>query len=1025
MDNYQMRVAGPEHAFVPSAFGTRQVGRVHFRFTYLEEWMNPRTRLFRGLAMTALLGVGLAACEDDVILPSDPTISVAPASITLTTGQTQQIVGSVSDGTGVTFESLNTAVATVAANGNTATVTAVGVGNATIRVTSSARPALQTAVNVTVNAPVLPPSDTADVTIEGIFQAQTISPVDPDSVVNTIDITMGVDRGDADKLTVKVNGQEIPACTQTFTSSSAEITAEGLSIGAALTSVVCSLDTRAFTRGTGDDANRGIPTYPNGPLSVLVELTKNGTVLSSAERSGFTLANSDFMQAYVATYVAGSTTQIRPSVLGDTGLQWFGNGDLEVLLVPVIFSASSQTSPGYPAQVTLNFDAYRMGNDVTLSRSVTDRTAGGFVVRFPRSGGGAANSDAVNTGREGTRINVISTTNGGQPGPQTAYGPITGNPLSTNRVHFTELQSGTALLNSILRFDNENPQAGRLQLPPHPQVGRIWARNGWVNSAVNFFAGKDGSHDAPYFLGGGAVGPAGTGSTPSSAYGSLSALPGGVVFGVGQDSIVIYAQKFAAGAGATTAAGVITGGTRLGASPTATSANLDPTLTNREWSIAARVWDRLGNFSDVLITRADTATGVVAGTEQTGETYRIGVDLDTPAIAVSDTLDTRYNPVDEFFGVQVIDTATAADRGPSGIALTRVQLRSFACAVGALECAPAAGTVAAGTVSATPNAPGNATGITQAIGVVVDVFNTDVNVVTSNQYHQYVGRVYDRAGNVSQDENSIVFIRDSNPGFPPIDSILPVVSNVNIPPVALFNGGQAYPFAATVSDNVDLRRATAGFDFGADEYRIPFEVIPLTSFGPDAVVLSRLLNQETRYVRSLSVLTDSVTADSIGTPTMARFVAFDHSNWIGGFSTQANNIVENTRDPGFVHWFLGEGSTNSGLLFANWDDQGRWVVGGTTGIFQNPFARVHFYVRLENVLDDAGNPLLYHIGTVTAPSSIQDGFMTNYRVFRFTPPLLPEEIVESEEEYTVIAVGVSSVGDALMSTDGPTGPILP
>ncbi len=979
--------------------------------------MNPRTRLFRGLAMTALLGVGLAACEDDVILPNDPTISAAPSSIELTTGGSQQIVGSVSDGSAVAFESLNTSVATVTASGNTATVQAVGVGNATIRVSSVTRPALQTAVNVIVTAPVLPPSDTADVTIEGIFQAQTISPVDPDSVVNTIDITMGVDRGNADRLAVKVNGQEIPACTQTFTSSSAEITAEGLSIGAALTSVVCSLDTRAFVRGTGDDANRGIPTYPNGSLEILVELTKNGTVLSSAQRSGFTLANSDFMQAYVATYQG---TTLRPSVIGDTGLQWFGNGDLEVLLVPVIFSAASQSSPGYPAQVFLNFDAYLAGNDVTASNSVTTLTAGGFVVRFPRTGGGSANSNGLNTGREGTRINVSSTTNGGQPGPATVYSPFTGNPTANNRVHFTELQSGTALLNSILRFDNENPQAGRLILPAHPQVNRVWARNGWVNDAVNFFTAKDGSHDAPFLNGGGSVGAAYVGTAPAGTYtgvyGSIPALPGNVVYGVGQDSTVIYAS-------------LGTDTLRLGARAantggTASSANLTATLTNSEWAVWARVWDRLGNVSTVQIDREDPVVSV-AGTDQTGTLNRIGVDLVAPDVALllNDTLQTwstRYNPVNDTIWVQGIDSSLDPLVGPSGVAVTRLQNLSFSCAVATGECTDVAGVVDGSAAATTPNAPaGNGWSVTQSIGVTVTQFPRLVNNITAQAYHNFRGQIWDRAGNSSDALTSPLFIRDTTTPFPPIDSILPVVSNVNIPPVAQFNGGQLYPFSATVGDNVDVRRATAGFDFsnGGAVYRLPFANIDLTAWGTDHIVRSKLLNQDLPYIRRLSVVNaDTVSADTVGRPTFARFVAFDHSNWIGGFSTQANNIVPNTWDTGGTSWF-------SPMQFASWHEvsagQYRFTIGGPTGTFQTPFSRVLFYVRLDTELDFSGEPLYYLIGD-SAPPSIQDGYATIYRVFRYSIPTIPQEIVESGRAFTVVAVGINTTGDALLSTDGPT-----
>ncbi len=983
--------------------------------------MNPRTRLFRGLALTALLGIGLTACKEDTLIPPpDPTISAAPSSLRLMVGQSQQIVGSMSDGSNVAFESLNTAVAMVAAGGNTGTVTAVAVGSATIRVSSVERPSLQTAVNVVVTPVEFPASDTADVTIQGVFQAQTISPVDPDSVVNTIDITMGVDRGDADKLTVYVNGEAVPACTQTFTFGAAAITAEGLSIGAAPTSVVCSLDTRAFNRGTtAADSLSGIPMYPNGMLDIHAELTKEGTLLSAATRNGFTLANSDFMQAYIATHQNG---ELRGSVIGDTGLQWFGNGDLRVVLVPVIFSAADQGSSGYPARVDLNFDGYVAGNDETASNAVTERTAGGFVVEFPRSGGGGANIAGFNTGREGTRINVASTTNGGQPGPATVYSPFTGNPTANNRVHFTELQSGTALLNSILRLDNEAPQAGRLILPAHPQVNRVWARNGWVNDAVNFFTAKDGSHDAPFEYGGGSVGAAYTGTAPAtsytSVYGSIPALGGfDPIHGVGQDSIVIYASHVGGD-------NILRLGARQGSTGgVASSADLTATLTNSEWSVFATVWDRLGNSSNISITRADPVVSTIdfPTTAQTGDAALIGVDLTPPDVSLqlSDTLMTRYNPVDETVSAQGIDGSLDPQQGPSGIAVTQLLLRSYACPAAVLECAPADDSDESVTPLTTPGLASTGNAITEQIGAVVGTFTRAVNDVTANRYHNYLGQIFDRAGNESLIPASMVFIRDTEVGggaFPTsIVPVPPTVSNVNIPPVPRFSGGTAYPFAATISDNVDLRRATVGLDFDGD-FRVPFVTIPQTVWGPSHIIESKLVEQEMPYVRSLSAMIGPDTATAPVLPTKARFVAFDHSSPLGAISTQANNIVPNTRDTLFVPWFDTDPSPNAGIMIAPMDSL-TWLVGGQTGTFANPFSRVLFYVYLDGIDDGSGRDMNYLIGEAGAPQ-VQDGYLTIYRVYRFTAPPIPQEIIDWGGDYTVFAIGISSNGDALASEAG-------
>ncbi len=987
--------------------------------------MNPHTRLFRRIAMLAVIGVGLGACKDTVlnIPPADPTISAAPAQLNLNPGQTQLIVATVTGlaNTAVTFSSSNNAVATV--NATSGLVTAVAPGAATITVASAAQPTLQTAVGVNVAAIVLPPTDSARVVIESITQSQTISPVDPDSVTGVIDITMAVERGNATELRVLVNGAVVPACSQTFGTSGA-ITASDLSIGAVVQSVVCSLDTRNFTRGTGADANRGIPTYPNGPLTVRVELRRGGVVLDAAQRSGFTLANSDFIHTFVSTNVMGASTAIKPSVIGDTGLRWFGNGDLQFLLVPVIYSGAGATAGSYPGRVVISFDGHVAGVEVTKMKEVLTQTAGGFVVEFS---GSVATVDGVanfNTGREGTLLHVNSVTNAGQPGPATAYSMMTGDPLPSNRVNFSDLQSGTALLNSILRFDNEAPQVGRLILERHPGVLRVWARNGWVNSAVNFYNGKDGQHDAPFFDGGGAVGPRGTSISP--AFPALSALPGNVVHGVGLpavagDAVTLFARRLAGPTAASfTAATVISGGFQLTNAPIGNA--LTETLTNNEYQVAARVVDRLGNSSDILLTRADALTGAAAGTTQTGDLNRIGVDNQGAGIVITDSIggpfQIPYNPVD-LLTVMFSDTSAAPmTSGPSGIALTRVQLVTYSCPAGTAsgrQCAPAGESTEGGTVGTVPGSGLNWE--THAIGSFVGFFTRDLSLVTVNAYHRFDGRVWDRAGNLTGPHASSIFIRDADPSLlPGIDPIDPLVSNVALPTVSQFVGGTLYSFSARVTDNVDLRRATAGFDFDSG-MRLPFEIIPLTVWGPSAIVLDSLLTQQMPYIRTLAQMAGPNTHTALERPTFARFRAWDHSSPLGARSTQANNIVANTRDLGSPNWFQGTGGP---IHSAVWEADGRWAVRGQTGTFTNPFVRVLFYAQLDNVLED-GLRINYLLGP-SASIAVQDtGAQPDGRIWRFTPPAIPIQLAQAWQNYTLFAVGITASGDALMSQLGPMG----
>lgn len=997
----------------------------HVRFTYWEEWMIPRTRLFRGLALVAALGVGLTACDgDDIIVPVEPTISAQPSQLNLRPGETQRVVATITglDNTAATFESTNSSVATVDADGN---VTGVNEGVATITVASVERPSLRTGVGVRVEAQQLPPTEEPSVVIEGLTASGTIFPVDPDSVVGQIDITMAIERGSADELRVRLNGQTIDACSQTF-DAAGNITAEDLRIGAVVQTVVCSVNTRAFTR----EGNRGIPTYPNGALTVEVELLDDGATIASAQRAGFTLQNADFMVAEVAATnpVTGAP---RDPVIGDTGLLWFGNGNLQFTVIPVIYSAEDETSSGYPAQVTISVDGFVSGSGVTRTQTSDELVDGGFVVTFPRElEPDSDNVTSFNTGRAGSRINVASVTVGGQPGPATHYHPSEGTPTEDNRVSFVELQSGTALQNSILRFDNELPEAGRLILVRHPAVLRVWARNGWVNDEVNFYDGKDGQHDAP-FSPGGAVGPRGT--SASTAFPDLTALPGDAIHGVGlaQDPVEIFALRVSPTDTTPTAATVVSSGELLPDEPGA-SARLEETLTNEEYVVVARVKDRLENASTVFLTRSDDLIAAIdtsVNNSQTGSLNRIGVDFQGAGIAVTSKIDTPYNPVDSV-AIQVTDTSTdPSAAGPSGIAVTRLTLVSYACPTGQNQCAPANATdVEIGdTVLAVP---GNTdSGEVHPIGTFVAPFGRDLEDILDNGYHRFDGRVWDRAGNVTGPLPTSVFIRDAdtdqleNNGI--IVEIPPTVSNVNIPTVAQFVGGQDYSFSARVMDNVDLRRATAGFDFitgAADTIQLPFDIIPLTAFGPDAIVRDSVLSQQVTYIRTLSVLEDSATIDPNAEnlqPEFARFVAWDHSLPLGAFSTQSNNIVENTRDDGTFPWFQDPVDPNYGLNRTDWESSGtttRWVVFGETGTFQNPFEEVLFYARIDDAASDYDG-MFYLIGSATDVAVQDTGADVDGRIWRFTAPTIPTAI--QALTYKLVAVGITADGDALMSTDAP------
>lgn len=88
----------------------------------------------------------------DIVVSAPVGISVAPASVPLSVGQTQQLTATVTNSanSAVTWQSSAPAVATVSGSG---LVTAVGAGSATILVTSVADPTRTAQATVTVTAP--------------------------------------------------------------------------------------------------------------------------------------------------------------------------------------------------------------------------------------------------------------------------------------------------------------------------------------------------------------------------------------------------------------------------------------------------------------------------------------------------------------------------------------------------------------------------------------------------------------------------------------------------------------------------------------------------------------------------------------------------------------------------------------------------------------------------------------------------------------------------------------------------------
>jgi hypothetical protein len=407
----------------------------------LEEWMNPRTRFFRSIALIGALGVGFAACGDNVVnVPETPTISAAPASMQLAPGQTRQIVASLTNVEGgINYSSDNTGVATVSASG---LVTGVAEGSATITVSSATQPSLATAVDVNVVADELPPTEDPSITIQSITQFGTLFPVDPNNVTGIVDITLGVERATADSLRVLVGTKVVSECTQRFNTAAgpAKLDAVGLRLAEDLISVVCSINTADYDIVAG----QGIPVFANGQFPVRAVLYDNGAVLASATSAPITLNNSDFTVVTIDT----PNDAINPT----TGLRWDG-GAVTAVAVPVIFTGAPVTSVTFNANGAIRTDA--------------DGAAGGFSVVFPLTGANNVGSQTDPT----FDVTVTTVRTNGQPGP-------------AGDSDFW-LPAGVV----AFRLDNEAPSAGTFTLA-------ATQFDGWVNATYLFRSGHTGVVDA-------------------------------------------------------------------------------------------------------------------------------------------------------------------------------------------------------------------------------------------------------------------------------------------------------------------------------------------------------------------------------------------------------------------------------------------------------------------------------------------------------------------------------------------------
>lgn len=459
---------------------------------------------YRNFVMAGVLGLGLAACGDDVTIPVPPpppppvetpnitSFSVSPTSATIAPGTFVQASATLITKAGVTgtvtWNSSNPAVATVDATG---LIDAVAEGAAVITATATAGGQTANAsIGVTVR-----PIQPAQVSIKSITTGLTNLPVNVSNVFGQIEITLNFDPGEqiVDSVAVFIGNKR--AAKQSYATSP--------SAG----DIVLSVNTANYVKNT----STGVATvdYQNGATTISAAVYPRGASATATNSVQIVLNNADGWAADMSAPTAFANS--------GAGLTYWGGptaGGLTTATVyPVIYTPGRSI-----ATVTFTVGGCTPFVDTSLPfRASFGYTAAGATA--PNCGGAGGYEWAG-----GARDNVV----------------VTAAIDNTNNAYpLTPTIANTVVLGSTpdsLRFDWRSPAVTT------PSLTRVLpAVTGWVNASFNFinFASADAgvglratrdravTYSAPNC--GGATGvamPSGTGADiPECATNSIGGAP--------------------------------------------------------------------------------------------------------------------------------------------------------------------------------------------------------------------------------------------------------------------------------------------------------------------------------------------------------------------------------------------------------------------------------------------------------------------------------------------------------------------
>ena len=421
-------------------------------------------KLLRPLCVLAATAI-TAACGDKITVPGLTTtapgvnsVSVAPATATLTVGDNITLSAAVNADAGVATTvswSASAANVTVNAAGMVTAVSATpGVAVCATSTVDAGKKSCASIV-VTATAPVIPATvSIASITAFGGLQV----PLNPAAVVGQIDVRLNINPGNQVVSKVVLVVGAVRTDSQTFTAADAAAlrSAADLAIARQATAaqVLFSVNTAAYSAA-------GVPRWLNGPQGISAQLyTRQGGTSSAVTAT----AQTNLTFANVNTWIVG-TTLAGPTVANAAGYT-FRTGNIAVTATPVIFNALAMS---LTATNSIRFggacDAVG-ARSIALTAPVAPSTA--WSATFTKAPGAGSAADFKSYEYRSAACPAFT--------PE-------GFALTANDVNGNQLFAATPPANSaanLFRIDNVPPPA------PVTVVNPGGRANSWINDGVAF-----------------------------------------------------------------------------------------------------------------------------------------------------------------------------------------------------------------------------------------------------------------------------------------------------------------------------------------------------------------------------------------------------------------------------------------------------------------------------------------------------------------------------------------------------------